>query len=71
MFFYADLSGIPDLAWNNRCIIRRTNGTHRTGWLMRDDGGIYVDDTHGQIERDIDVDWASPVLAVIPPFLVE
>lgn len=67
MFFYADLSGIPDLAWNNRCIIRRANGTHRTGWLMRDDEGIYVDDTHGQIERDIDVDWASPVLAVIPP----
>jgi len=39
--------------------------------LMRDDECIYVDDTHGQIERDIDVDWASPVLAVIPPFLVE
>ena len=71
MFFYADLEGIPDEAWANRCVIRRKNGTHRTGWLIREGSSIYVDDTHGEIEQDIEVDWASPILAVVPPFLTE
>jgi transcriptional regulator with XRE-family HTH domain len=71
MFFYADLSGIPERSWGHRNIIRRANGTHRAGWLVKEDGKIHIDDTHGELELDVDVDWASPILAVVPPFLVE
>jgi len=71
MLFYADITGIPELSWGHRNIIRRKDGTHRAGWLINENGKIHVDDTHGRIEYDIDVDWASPIIAVVPPFLVE
>ena len=69
MFFYADLKGIPDQSWGNRNIIRRADGTHRAGWLIKEGSKIHIDDTHGELEHDVAVDWASPILAVVPPFI--
>jgi len=69
MFFRIDTEGIPDVAWGQRCIIRHSNGSQRIGWLIGKDGQIHIDESFGDAEFNADVIWASPVLAVVPPFL--
>ena len=69
MFFRADVEGIPDIAWEQRCIVRRSNGTQRIGWLIGKDGQTHINETFGDAEFNADVVWASPILAVVPPFL--
>ena len=67
MFFYADVEGIAPSAWNRRSIIRRSDGTQRTGWLYRQDGQIHINDVVGPVEFNVQVEWASPILATINP----
>ena len=69
MFFRANVDGIPEEAWGQRCILRRRNGSQRVGWLIQKDGQIHVNETFGDSEFNADIVWASPILAVIPPFL--
>ena len=69
MYFRVDYEEIPDIAWDQRCIIRRSDGTQRIGWLKNRDGQIHIDETLGDAEFNADVIWASPVLAVVPPFV--
>lgn len=70
MFFYADIKGIPQEAWGTRCIVRRTNGTQRTGWPFKRHGRVHIEDLNGEIESDVDLEWASPVLAVVAPSIL-
>lgn len=67
MFFYADVEGIAPSAWNRRSIIRRSDGTQRTGWLYRQDGQVHINDVVGPVEFNAQVEWASPILATINP----
>lgn len=67
MFFYADVEGISPAAWNRRSILRRSDGTQRTGWLYRQDGQTHINDVVGPVEFNVRVEWASPILATINP----
>lgn len=68
LFFYGDVEGVPDNAWNHRCLIRRPDGTQRTGWPVRKEGQTHIDDVvAGRAEFNVDISWASPILAVMPP----
>ncbi len=66
-FFLADLRGIPEHAWNRRCVIRRADGTQRIGWLLSRDGQVHVSDNVGIVEFNLQVEWASPILAMLAP----
>jgi len=70
-FFYADTKGIPHDAWGRRCIMRRTDGTQRYGWLFQEDGQIHIIDPGHEPELNVKLEWASPVLGVIAPQLLE
>lgn len=70
LFFYADTQGVPDEAWGHRCVIRREQGTQRLGWPIRDGDRTHIDGTEGKVEFNADIVWASPILAVVPPFLL-
>jgi len=67
MFFYADVESVSPSAWNRRSIIRRSDGTQRTGWLYRQDGQVHINDVVGPVEFNVQVEWASPILATINP----
>ena len=66
-FFYADTPGIASNAWDRRCIMRRADGTQRRGWLLRRDGQVHVSDNAGSVEFNLQVEWASPILAMLAP----
>ena len=66
-FFYADIEGVDPHAWNSRCVIRRSDGTQRIGWLLRKGGQTHVNDNVGNVEFDLPVVRASPVLAMLAP----
>jgi len=66
-FFYADTKGVPQDAYGRRCIMRRTDGTQRTGWPIMEDGQVHVVDPGHEAELNIKLEWASPVLGVIAP----
>ena len=70
LFFYADTTGIPDHAWNQRSLIRRADHTQRIGWPIKSDGQMHINDTLGNAEFNVQIEWASPILAVVPPFLM-
>lgn len=70
-FFYADTEGIPADAWGKRCIIRRKDGTHRYGWLFQEDGQVHIVDPATEVELNAKIEWASPVLGVIAPQILE
>ncbi|MGE0668845.1 MAG: helix-turn-helix domain-containing protein [Sphingomonadales bacterium] len=67
LFFYADVRGLPEDVWGRRCIVRRTDGTQRVGWLFRKGGQAHINDLAGEVEFDVQVEWASPILAVVAP----
>jgi transcriptional regulator with XRE-family HTH domain len=67
LFFYADVEGIAPAAWNRRCIMRRRDGTQRIGWLMRQEGQVHINDVSADVEFNVAIEWASPILAVIAP----
>ncbi len=66
-FFYADVQGIAPHAWNTRCVIRRDDGTQRVGWLLRKGGQTHVSDNIGNVEFNLPVNRASPVLVMLAP----
>ncbi|MFN3231091.1 MAG: helix-turn-helix domain-containing protein [Alphaproteobacteria bacterium] len=70
-FFYSDIEGVPEHAWAQRCMIRRGNGTERMGWPVREGGQTHIDDFNGPPEFNVEIASASPILAVIPPFLLD
>lgn len=67
LFFYADVKGVQAEAWGRRCIVRRIDGTQRVGWLSHKDGQSHVSDLAGEVEFNVQVEWASPILAVVAP----
>ena len=67
MFFYADVKGIPQNAWGKRCVIRRTDGTQRTGWPFKQNNQTHINDLSGEVELNVKLEWASPIIAVIEP----
>ena len=66
-FFYADSVGIPADAWGCRCILRRSDGSHRLGWPYQEDGQIHILAPGVETELNASLEWASPVLGVFAP----
>jgi transcriptional regulator with XRE-family HTH domain len=66
-FFRASVRGIPEEAWGRRCLLRRADGTQRIGWPFKQDGQIHINETTGQVEFNVRLEWASPILAVVAP----
>jgi transcriptional regulator with XRE-family HTH domain len=70
LFFYADTKGIPQDAWGRRCVVRRSDGTQRLGWPVREGGQVHMTDEGGNAEFNVTLEWASPVLVVVPPHVL-
>ena len=70
MFYYAHNDGVPEHAWGNRCLLLLQDGRQRVGWPIRDAESFHIDNHEGRTEFNVELIWASPILAVVPPFLV-
>ena len=70
VFFNRHQDGVPDFAWNKRCVIMRNDGSQCLGWPIEQNGSVHIDVGDGPVEFNVDVAWASPVMAVIPPFAI-
>ncbi len=72
VFYNRHDDGVPDSAWDKRCLIVRSNGTQCLGWPIRQNGSVHVDVGDGHpVEFNVEIVWASPVIAVMPPFAIE
>jgi len=70
-FYYLHPNGIPDNAWDNRCLLVRQDGSQCVGWLISQDGVTHIDNPDGRTQFNVEVAWASPILAVAPPFVFQ
>ena len=70
MFYYAHNDGVPEHAWGNRCLLLLQDGRQRVGWPIRDAESFHIDNHEGRTEFNVELIWASPILAVVPPFLM-
>jgi len=71
MFYYAHNDGVPEHAWGNRCLLLLQDGRQRVGWPIRDAESFHIDNHEGRTEFNVELIWASPILAVVPPFLMD
>lgn len=63
--------GVPDFAWQKRCVIVRSNGSQCLGWPVQHNGSVHIDVGNGPVDFNAEIVWASPVIAVMPPFAVD
>lgn len=70
MFYYAHDDGVPEHAWGSRCLLLLHDGRQRIGWPIRDAESTHIDNHQGRTEFNVELIWASPILAVVPPFLI-
>lgn len=70
LLYYAHDQGIGENAWNNRCLIVRDDGTQCVGWPVNENDTIHIDNPEGRTQFSVGIRWASPILAVLPPFVV-
>ena len=70
MFYYAHDDGVPEHAWSSRCLLLLEDGRQRIGWPIQDGASAHIDNHEGRTEFNVELIWASPILAVVPPFLM-
>ncbi len=70
VFYTRHENGVPDSAWDKRCVILRSNGTQCLGWPTQQNGSVHIDVGDGPVDFNVDIVWASPVIAVMPPFAI-
>jgi transcriptional regulator with XRE-family HTH domain len=70
VFYDRHENGIPEFAWDKRCVILRRNGSQCLGWPTQQNGSVHINFGEGPVDFDVDVVWASPVIAVMPPFAI-
>lgn len=71
LFFYTHDDGVPEAAWGERCLITRDDGSQCIGWPVSDNGVTHIDSANGRSTFNASITWASPILAVVPPYLIE
>lgn len=73
LVFYRQLSteAVPEIAWNKRCLVVRADGSRCLGWPIRDDARAHIDVGNGPVEFSVQIAWAAPVIAVMPPHAVK
>lgn len=67
VFFRRDVEGISPDAINHRSLIRLGDGSQRIGWVIQRGNQRHVDDVTSTVLFDVDIVWASKILAVMPP----
>lgn len=72
LVFYQQPStaGVAEFAWNKRCLVMRDNGSQCLGWPIKDNNSVHIDVGDGPVEFNVEVRWAAPVIAVMPPFAI-
>lgn len=70
-FFGQHDEGVPQRAWNQRCLITRADDTQCLGWPIKQGNKVHIDTSDGQVEFDAEIRWASPILSVIAPWAIE
>lgn len=71
VFYKRNVEGVPDYAWNKRCLIIRGDGRQCLGWPIKTNNNIHIDFSNGPHEFDVEITWASPVIAVMAPFAID
>ncbi|MGI9327575.1 MAG: helix-turn-helix domain-containing protein [Pseudomonadales bacterium] len=71
LFVYRNVVGVSNLAWGKRCLIERGDGSQRLGWPIREGSATHIDGVEGRAEFNVDIAWATPLLAVVPPFVIQ
>jgi DNA-binding XRE family transcriptional regulator len=70
-FYYAHREGIRESSWGQRSLLQLADGTRRIGWPVEEKGAVHIDSHESRAEFNVDLIWASPILAVAPPFLIQ
>ncbi len=70
VFYLRSEAGVPESAWNKRCLVMRKDGSQCLGWPIRDNDKAHIDVGDGPAEFNVEIISASPVIAVIPPFAI-
>ncbi len=70
VFFNRHENGVPSVAWKTRCVVMRKDGSQCLGWPVEQNGSVHIDVADGPSEFNVDLVWASPVIAVMPPFAI-
>ena len=71
VFYNRHEGGVPEFAWNKRCLIMRRDGTQCLGWPTQQNDSVHIDVGNGPVDFNVEIVWASPVIAVMPPFAIE
>ncbi len=70
-FYNQHNEGVPQRAWNQRCLITREDGTQCLGWPIKQGNKVHIDTSDGQVEFEAEIRWASPIVSVMPPWAIE
>lgn len=70
LLYYQHDDGVPNRAWDTRCLIVKRDGTQCIGWPIRDKLATHIDIPEGRTQFNVDLEWASPILAVLSPATV-
>lgn len=71
VFYNRHEGGIAEFAWDKRCVILRRDGSQCLGWPTRQNGSVHIDVGDGPVDFNVEIIWAAPVIAVMPPFAIE
>ena len=69
-FYREHEQGVPDTAWDKRCVVTRGDGSQCLGWIVRQSDSVHIDTGNGLAEFDVQVSWASPILCVVAPWVL-
>ena len=67
-FYRNHEEGVPDIAWDKRCVITRADSSQCLGWIVKQGGSVHIDSGDGPVEFGVVVSWASPILCVMAPW---
>ena len=71
MLYYAHNEGIPDNAWETRCLIVTEDGSQCTGWPIDGGTATHIENPEGRTQFNVKIKWASSILAVLAPSLIQ
>ncbi|MEM9574255.1 MAG: hypothetical protein AAF870_03380 [Pseudomonadota bacterium] len=52
-------------------MIARADGSQCIGWPIRKANSTHIDNPNATVEFNVDIVWASPVIAVVAPWVME
>ena len=70
LLYHLHDEGVPDHAWGTRCFISKKDGSRFIGWPIEDNGSTHIEIPEGRTQFNVELEWASPVLAVLAPSAV-